>query len=68
MDDNANSRIEIVGTSNVDELLAEIAAKRKARHDPCVVKPGSQHAADAARAGVEDEYADRMKYRFGDEW
>jgi hypothetical protein len=68
MDDKQNSRVEIVAVSNVDELLAEIAAKRNARHDPCVIQPGSHHAAAATKAGLEDEYSNRMAYRFGGEW
>lgn len=68
MDDQQNSRVEIVATSDVDELLAEIDAKRQARHDPCVIAPGSQHAAAAAKAGCEDEYSARMSYRTGGEW
>jgi len=35
---------------------------------PIVIKPGSQHSAAAYKAGREDEYIDRMKSRYGDEW
>jgi hypothetical protein len=35
---------------------------------PLVIKPGSQHAAAAFKAGREDEYFDRMQSRYGGEW
>ena len=35
---------------------------------PLVVRPGSQWAAAAFKAGREDEYIDAMKSRYGDEW
>jgi len=35
---------------------------------PIVIKPGSQHASAAFKAGAEDEYIDRMRGRFGGEW
>jgi hypothetical protein len=66
--DNQNSRMECGSVTGIDELLAEIAAKRNARYDPCVIQPGSQHAAAATKAGLEDEYSNRMTYRFGGEW
>jgi len=33
-----------------------------------VIKPGTQHARAAFRAGREDDYSDRMKSRYGSEW
>jgi hypothetical protein len=33
-----------------------------------VVKPGSQHAQAAFKAGMEDEYIDRMKGRYGGDY
>jgi len=60
------TRVEIVATSNVDELLAEIAAKR--HPDPTPIKPGSAAAAAATKAGEEDEYSNRMRYRYDGEW
>jgi len=33
-----------------------------------VIKPGSQHANAAFKAGREDEYSDRMRQRYGGEW
>jgi hypothetical protein len=33
-----------------------------------VIKPGSQHANAAFKAGREDEYSNRMKQRYGGEW
>jgi hypothetical protein len=33
-----------------------------------VIKPGSQHAQAAFKAGREDEYIDRMQGRYGGEW
>ena len=33
-----------------------------------VIEPGSHHAAVAFRAGREDEYADRMRSKYGGEW
>ena len=35
---------------------------------PIVIKPGSQHAAAAYRAGREDEHIDAMNSRYGGEW
>jgi len=35
---------------------------------PLTIKPGSQHARDAMRAGRDDEYSDRMRARYGGEW
>ena len=63
---DANSKFEIVGSCNVDELLAEIAAKR--HPDPTPIRPGSAAAAAAAKVGEEDEYVERMKYRHGGDW
>lgn len=68
MDDKQNSRMESGSVPGIDELLAEIAAKRNARPDPCVIQPGSQHASAATKGGLEDEYSNRMAYRFGGEW
>lgn len=33
-----------------------------------VIKPGYQHARRAYELGMEDEYSNRMKARFGGEW
>ena len=33
-----------------------------------VIKPGTQHAQAAFRAGREDDYSDRMRSRYGGEW
>lgn len=33
-----------------------------------VIKPGSQHARAAFKAGREDEYSNRMKQKYGGEW
>jgi len=33
-----------------------------------VINPGSHHASAAFRAGREDEYADRMRSKYGGEW
>jgi hypothetical protein len=33
-----------------------------------VIKPGSQHANAAVKAGREDEYSNRMKQRYGGEY
>ena len=33
-----------------------------------VIKPGHQHAAAAFKAGLEDEYSDRMRSKYGGEW
>ena len=49
-------------------LMAEIAARSGPKFDPVVIKPGSQHAAAAFKAGEEDEYSNRMNYRYGGEW
>ena len=49
-------------------LISEIEARRGPRPDPVVIQPGSQHAAAAFKAGCEDEYSNRMNYRFGGEW
>jgi hypothetical protein len=37
---------------------------------PCTVpiKPGSQHAQAAFKAGCDDEHSDRMRSRYGGEW
>ena len=61
-----NERVEIVGSCNVDELLAEIARKR--HPDPTPIRPGSANAGAAFKAGEEDEYVERMKQRYEGEW
>jgi hypothetical protein len=33
-----------------------------------VIKPGTQHARAAFRDGMEHDYSDRMKSRYGGEW
>jgi len=33
-----------------------------------VIKPGNQHARRAFALGMEDEYSNRMKARYGGEW
>ena len=33
-----------------------------------VIEPGSHHAAAAFRAGRDDDYADRMRSKYGGEW
>ena len=33
-----------------------------------VIKPGNHHALRAWEAGMEDEYSNRMKARYGGEW
>jgi hypothetical protein len=66
--DDKDRRMESGSVPGIDGLLAEIAAKRDSRPDPCVIQPGSQHAAAATKAGLEDEYSNRMAYRFGGEW
>lgn len=47
---------------------AEPAKKQEARPCPVPVRPGSHWAAAARRAGCEDEWIDRMKFRYGEEW
>jgi hypothetical protein len=59
---------EIVATCDIDELFAKYAASRKRLPDPTPIKPGSDNASTAYRAGVEDEYIDRMETRHGGEW
>jgi hypothetical protein len=40
----------------------------EARPCPAPVRPGSHNAAAAYRLGCEDEWADRMKAKYGGEW
>lgn len=40
----------------------------EARPCPAPVRPGSHNAAAAYRMGCEDEWADRMKNKYGGEW
>lgn len=61
-----NSRVEIVATSNVDELLTEIAARR--HPDPTPIRPGAAAVNAAEKAGETDEYSNRMRYRHDGEW
>lgn len=51
-----------------DDNLASIEPCRVPT--PCTVPilPGSQHAAAATEEGSEDEYANRMKAKYGGEW
>ena len=62
----------------LDDLAAEIAAER-ATMEPdigkvleqkpeIVIKPGYQHARNALKVGMEDEYSNAMKARYGGEW
>lgn len=62
----------------LDDLAAEIASER-ATMEPDIgkfleaareiaIKPGHQHARNAMRAGMDDEYSNRMKARYGGEW
>ena len=44
------------------------AIESKKELPPLVIKPGSQHANAAYKAGREDEYSNRMKARYGGEW
>lgn len=63
----------------LDEIDAEIREERAQRatfttdlgkvlEPDIVIKPGSQHANAAFKAGREDEYSNRMKQRYGGEW
>jgi hypothetical protein len=62
----------------LDDLDAEIKSERDAGDpDPAkpakvepqiVVKPGNHHALRAWEVGMEDEYSNRMKARYGGEW
>jgi hypothetical protein len=47
--------------TDIGQVLDEPAA-------PLVIKPGTQHARAAFRAGREDDYSDRMRSRYGGEW
>jgi hypothetical protein len=37
-------------------------------HPQIVIKPGNLHARRAYELGMEDEYSNRMKARYGGEW
>ena len=66
----------------LDHLAAEMAAERatmetdmgkvlEAKPLPkptLVIKPGNHHARRAWELGMEDEYSNRMKARYGGEW
>ena len=63
----------------LDEIDAEIREERaekatftadlgKVLEPDIVIKPGSQHANAAFKAGREDEYSNRMRQKFGGEW
>jgi|LakMenE18May11ns_1017448.scaffolds.fasta_scaffold8625379_1 sugar phosphate isomerase/epimerase len=66
----------------LDDLAAEIAAERANMEtdlgkvlDPnvppkpqLVIKPGYQHARRAYELGMDDEYSNAMKARYGGEW
>lgn len=63
----------------LDEIDAEIREEQakkatfttdlgKVLEPDIVIKPGSQHANAAFKAGREDEYSNRMKQRYGGEW
>jgi hypothetical protein len=66
----------------LDDLAAEIAAERANMDtdlgkvlDPkvppkpqLVIKPGHQHARRAYELGMDDEYSNAMKARYGGEW
>jgi hypothetical protein len=62
----------------MDDLAAEIAAERATMETDLgkvldatpkiVIKPGNQHALRAWEVGMEDEYSNRMKARYGGEW
>lgn len=65
---------------HLDAVAAELAAERAnmtpdigaaidAKPLPeIVIKPGNQHARRAFELGMEDEYSNRMKARYGGEW
>ena len=68
----------------LDDLAAEIAAERATmetdlgkvlepktppKTEPqIVIKPGNHHALRAWEAGMDDEYSNAMKARYGGEW
>lgn len=63
----------------LDEIDAEIREEQAQRatfttdlgkvlEPDIVIKPGSQHANAAFKAGREDEYSNRMKAKYGGEW
>jgi sugar phosphate isomerase/epimerase len=62
----------------LDDLAAEIKAepimcesdlgKVLDTKPEIVIKPGYQHARRAYELGMEDEYSNRMKARYGGEW
>jgi crotonobetainyl-CoA:carnitine CoA-transferase CaiB-like acyl-CoA transferase len=45
-----------------------LGASQEARPCPAPVRPGAHNAAAARRLGCEDEWIDRMKNRYGEEW
>ena len=51
-----------------DENLASMQPCRVPTPCTTPILPGSQHAAAAFREGSEDEYANRMKAKYGGEW
>ena len=65
---------------HLDNVAAEIAAERASMTTDIgaaidakplpeiVIKPGFQHARRAFELGMEDEYSNRMKARYGGEW
>ena len=59
--------VHVLAVDDTEELLANAQAHRESC-DPVPIKPGWHNAAAASRAGCEDEYSNRMAFRYGGEW
>jgi hypothetical protein len=54
-----------------DEMAAEEAERLRAElasRPSLTIKPGQAYVNAACRAGLEDEYSERMKAKYGGEW
>jgi hypothetical protein len=51
-----------------DDVCQAYADNASDRACTVPIKPGSAHASAAYRSGCEDEWADRMRSRYGGEW
>jgi hypothetical protein len=70
-----NARRNLIAAQNAhlaelieDDNLASIEPCRVPTPCTTPILPGSQHAAAATKQGSEDEYANRMKAKYGGEW
>lgn len=54
--------------ANMEADIGKVLEPKKQPLPTLVIKPGHQHARRAYELGMEDEYSNAMKARYGGEW